>query len=59
MTDMANRVVDGRLLEALEGYFNGVRLDRTVGDCNILTAIRKQNGAPVDIYTPQPCGQPG
>jgi len=52
MTDTANRVVDGRLLEALEGYFNGVRLDRTVGDCNVLTAIRKQNGAPVDIYTP-------
>lgn len=52
MTDTANRVVDSRLLEALEGYFNGVRLDRTVGDCSVLTAIRKQNGAPVDIYTP-------
>lgn len=52
MTDTTNAVVDSRLLEALEGYFNGVRLDRTIGDCTILTAIRKQNGAPVDIYTP-------
>lgn len=52
MTDTANSVVDSRLLEALEGYFNGVRFARTIGDCTILTAIRKQNGAPVDIYTP-------
>lgn len=52
MTDTANSVVDSRLLEALEGYFNGVRFARTIGDCTVLTAIRKQNGAPVDIYTP-------
>ena len=52
MTETANKVIDSRLLEALEGYFNGVRLDRLVGDCSVLIGIRKQNGAPVDIYTP-------
>lgn len=52
MTDTANNVIDARLQEALGQYFNGVTLRQTIGDCAVLTAIRKQNGAPVDIYTP-------
>lgn len=52
MTDIANNVIDARLQEALGQYFNGVTLRQTVGDCAILSGIRKQNGAPVDIYTP-------
>ncbi len=52
MNDIANNVIDARLQEALGQYFNGVTLRQTVGDCAILTGIRKQNGAPVDIYTP-------
>ncbi len=52
MRDTANSIVDSRLTEALGQYFNGVTLKTTVGDCTILSAVRKQNGAPVDIYTP-------
>lgn len=52
MSDTANNVIDARLTEALGQYFNGVALKQTVGDCTILSAVRKQNGAPVDIYTP-------
>ena len=52
MQDNANNVIDARLSEALEAYFNGVTLLKTVGDCAILSGVRKQNGAPVSIYTP-------
>ena len=52
MSDTANNVIDARLQEALGQYFNGVTLRERVGDCAILSGIRKQNGAPVDIYTP-------
>ena len=52
MQDTANNVIDSRLSEALGQYFNGVTLRNTVGDCSILTGVRKQNGAPVSIYTP-------
>ncbi|MEL6801510.1 MAG: SUMF1/EgtB/PvdO family nonheme iron enzyme [Pseudomonadota bacterium] len=52
MSDTPNTVIDARLQEALDQYFNGVTLRKSVGDCAILSAIRKQNGAPVDIYTP-------
>lgn len=52
MTDTPNTVIDARLQEALDQYFNGVTFRKSVGDCAILSAIRKQNGAPVDIYTP-------
>lgn len=52
MTDTANNVIDARLQEALSQYFNGVTLRETIGDCAVLSGIRKQNGAPVDIYTP-------
>lgn len=52
MNDTANNVIDARLLDALGQYFNGVTLRETIGDCAVLSAIRKQNGAPVDIYTP-------
>ena len=52
MMDTANNVIDSRLSSALGQYFNGVALQRTVGDCAILSGVRKQNGAPVDIYTP-------
>ncbi|MGB3313214.1 MAG: SUMF1/EgtB/PvdO family nonheme iron enzyme [Albidovulum sp.] len=52
MNDTANNVIDTRLQEALSQYFNGVTLRETIGDCAVLTGIRKQNGAPVDIYTP-------
>ncbi|MXQ09741.1 SUMF1/EgtB/PvdO family nonheme iron enzyme [Alphaproteobacteria bacterium GH1-50] len=52
MQDTANHVIDARLAEALEQYFNGVRLERAVGDCAILSGVRKQNGAPVAIYVP-------
>ncbi len=52
MQDTANNIIDTRLSEALETYFNGVTLKQTVGDCAILTGVRKQNGAPVAIYTP-------
>lgn len=52
MNDTANNVIDARLSEALGTYFNGVTLQRTVGDCAILSGVRKQNGAPVSIYTP-------
>lgn len=52
MNDTANNVIDARLQEALSQYFNGVTLRETIGDCAVLSAIRKQNGAPVDIYTP-------
>lgn len=52
MNDTANNVVDARLTEALGTYFNGVTLLKTVGDCAILSGVRKQNGAPVSIYTP-------
>lgn len=52
MTDATNNVIDARLQEALNQYFNGVALRQTIGDCAVLSAIRKQNGAPVDIYTP-------
>jgi sulfatase modifying factor 1 len=51
MTDTVSNVIDTRLQDALGQFFNGVALRRTVGDCTILSAIRKQNGAPVDIYT--------
>ena len=52
MQDNANNVIDARLSEALGTYFNGVTLQKTVGDCAILSGVRKQNGAPVSIYTP-------
>jgi hypothetical protein len=52
MQDTANNVIDARLSEALGQYFNGVTLVKTVGDCAILSGVRKQNGAPVSIYTP-------
>jgi hypothetical protein len=52
MNDAANNVIDARLQEALSQYFNGVALRETIGDCAVLSGIRKQNGAPVDIYTP-------
>ncbi|MEM8631810.1 MAG: SUMF1/EgtB/PvdO family nonheme iron enzyme [Pseudomonadota bacterium] len=52
MSDTSNNVVDARLQDALSQYFNGVTFLKTVGDCAILSGIRKQNGAPVDIYTP-------
>ena len=52
MQDNANNVIDVRLADALGAYFNGVTLQKTVGDCAILSAVRKQNGAPVSIYTP-------
>lgn len=52
MSDTTPHVVDARLKEALDKYFNGVALRARVGDCAILSAIRKQNSAPVDIYTP-------
>ncbi len=52
MDDTSNNVIDARLSEALGQYFNGVTLSKAVGDCSILTGVRKQNGAPVDIYTP-------
>lgn len=52
MNDTANNVIDARLSEALGSYFNGVTLLKTVGDCSILSGVRKQNGAPVSIYTP-------
>ncbi len=52
MQDNANNVIDARLSEALGTYFNGVTLLKTVGDCAILSGVRKQNGAPVSIYTP-------
>ncbi|MEL6572965.1 MAG: SUMF1/EgtB/PvdO family nonheme iron enzyme [Pseudomonadota bacterium] len=52
MRDTANTMIDSRLTEALGQYFNGVTLKTTAGDCTILSAVRKQNGAPVDIYTP-------
>lgn len=52
MTEQSNNVVDARQQEALAQYFNGVSLSKTIGDCAVLAAIRKQNSAPVDIYTP-------
>jgi len=52
MQDTANNVIDARLSEALGAYFNGVTLKKSVGDCAILSGVRKQNGAPVSIYTP-------
>lgn len=52
MQDTANHVIDSRLSEALGQYFNGIILERTVGDCAILSGVRKQNSAPVSIYTP-------
>ena len=52
MNDTANNVIDARLSDALGTYFNGVTLLKTVGDCAILSGVRKQNGAPVSIYTP-------
>lgn len=52
MNDTANNVIDTRLQEALSQYFNGVTLRETIGDCAVMTGIRKQNGSPVDIYTP-------
>lgn len=52
MKDGANSVIDARLSEALGAYFNGVALLKTVGDCALLSGVRKQNGAPVTIYTP-------
>ncbi len=52
MQDNANNVIDVRLADALGAYFNGVTLQKTVGDCAILSGVRKQNGAPVSIYTP-------
>ncbi len=52
MMDTANNVIDSRLQGALGQYFNGVSLRTSVGDCAILSGVRKQNGAPVDIYTP-------
>ncbi len=52
MQDNSNNVIDARLSEALGTYFNGVTLLKTVGDCAILSGVRKQNGAPVSIYTP-------
>jgi len=50
--DAANNVIDARLSQALEQYFNGIVLERTVGDCALLSGVRKQNSAPVSIYTP-------
>jgi sulfatase modifying factor 1 len=52
MSDATNNVLDARLAQALQQYFNGVKYLKTVGDCTIITAIRKQNSAPVDIYSP-------
>src|SRR6056297_3632382 len=52
MQDTANHVIDARLSEALGQYFNGVTLEKTVGDCAVLSGVRKQNSAPVSIYTP-------
>ncbi|MEL6532136.1 MAG: hypothetical protein AAFQ06_03765, partial [Pseudomonadota bacterium] len=52
MKDGANNVIDARLTEALGAYFNGVALLKTVGDCALLSGVRKQNGAPVTLYTP-------
>lgn len=52
MSDISTNVIDARMQEALGQYFNGVALRKTVGDVAVLSAIRKQNGAPVDIYTP-------
>ena len=47
-----DNVLDARLAQALAQYFNGVKYRKTVGDCTIIAGIRKQNGAPVDIYAP-------
>jgi formylglycine-generating enzyme len=52
MYEEAGNTVDARLQQALQQYFNGVTYRKTVGDCTILAAIRKQNSAPVDLYTP-------
>lgn len=52
MQDGANHIIDARLSEALGAYFHGVSLLKTVGDCALLSGVRKQNGAPVTIYTP-------
>ncbi|RDC75292.1 hypothetical protein DLJ49_00625 [Rhodovulum sp. 12E13] len=52
MSDDHGNVLDARLAQALQQYFNGVKYRKTVGDCVIVSAIRKQNSAPVDIYAP-------
>ena len=52
MSEATPHVVDARLQEALDQYFNGVQLRATIGDVAVLSAIRKQNSAPVDVYTP-------
>ena len=52
MTDDHGNVLDARLAQALQQYFNGVKYRKTVGDCVIVSAVRKQNSAPVDIYAP-------
>lgn len=52
MNDTVTNVIDARLQDALSQYFSGVAFKQTVGDCAILSGVRKQNGAPVDIYTP-------
>ncbi|MEM9707649.1 MAG: SUMF1/EgtB/PvdO family nonheme iron enzyme [Pseudomonadota bacterium] len=51
MDDTANNVIDARLSDALGTYFNGVQLRASVGECALLDGVRKQNGAPVSIYT--------
>ncbi len=52
MSEPTNTAVDARILDALKQYFNGVAPKGTIGDCTVLSGIRKQNSAPVDIYTP-------
>ena len=52
MSEHINTAVDARILDALKQYFNGVAPKTTIGDCTVLSGIRKQNSAPVDIYTP-------
>jgi formylglycine-generating enzyme required for sulfatase activity len=52
MTEDHGDVLDARLAQALQQYFNGVKYRETVGDCVVVSAIRKQNSAPVDVYAP-------
>lgn len=52
MKDTQYSVIDARLEEALEKFFDGIAVRKTVGDSTILGAVRKANGARVDIYTP-------
>lgn len=52
MLDSPEYVIDAKVHEALSKYFHGVTLKKIVGDCSVLTGIRKQNGAQVEILVP-------